>query len=290
MTIPAITVTGTYEDASGNPLSGTVTFILNAEITDGTTTIPRTKIVCPVDAEGRLLDPDTGDVGAVLYASEGVGIEPTGALYKVRERLTGAPRRTFFISLPSSPTTVDMSDLTPVDDTGVVWTDPATQAELAAEQAARSAADTALATAVADHLADTVDSHDASAVSVVPTGAIASTNVQSALAELDTEKSATSHLHDGTYVPFKTLAYNPDELIVGTITRDANGVATSAPVVWPDGTVGTYTADTVSTAFPGAVDGYHITYGSPVTRTYTQPTVTRDSNGAVTARPAVVIS
>ncbi len=29
-------------------------------------------------------------------------------------------------------------------------------------------------------------------------------------------------------------AMNPDFLIVGTITRDANGAATSAPVIWPD--------------------------------------------------------
>jgi len=60
--------------------------------------------------------------------------------------------------------------------------------------------------------------------------------------------------------------------------------------VWPNGTVGTYTADTVSTLFPGAVDAYHVTYGSPVTRTYTQPAVTRDTNGAVTTRPAIVVT
>lgn len=81
-----------------------------------------------------------------------------------------------------------------------------------------------------------------------------------------------------------------DPIIVGVITRDANDAATSAGVVWPDGTVGTYTADTVSTAFPGAVDGYHITYGSPATKTYTQPTVTRDASGAVTTRPALVVT
>lgn len=93
-----------------------------------------------------------------------------------------------------------------------------------------------------------------------------------------------------TYLRFLQAAMAPDLLIVGAITRDANGVATSAPVVWPDGSPGTYTATTVSTAFPGAVDAYTITYGSPVTRTYTQPTVTRDSNGAVTNRPAIVVT
>ena len=94
-----------------------------------------------------------------------------------------------------------------------------------------------------------------------------------------------------TYARYIQLAKNPDTLITGAITRDSNGAATSAPVVWPDGSPGTYTADTVSTAFPGAVDGYHITYGSPATKTYTQPAVTRDpSSGAATNVPAIVVT
>lgn len=88
----------------------------------------------------------------------------------------------------------------------------------------------------------------------------------------------------------KQLARTPDLLIAGTITRNGDGAATSAPVVWPDGSPGTYTATTLSTAFPGAVDAYTITYGSPVTRTYTQAAVTRDSSGAVTAAPAITVS
>lgn len=43
--------------------------------------------------------------------------------------------------------------------------------------------------ALAAHLADTVDAHDASAISVVPTGGVSSTDVQNAIAELDTEKA-----------------------------------------------------------------------------------------------------
>lgn len=86
------------------------------------------------------------------------------------------------------------------------------------------------------------------------------------------------------------IARNPDLIIVGTVTRDSNGAATSAPVAWPDGSPGTYTALVLSSAFPGAVDSYSITYGSPVTKTYTQPTVTRDASGAVTQLPAIVES
>lgn len=94
-----------------------------------------------------------------------------------------------------------------------------------------------------------------------------------------------------SFASYKNLARNPDLLIKGAVTRDANGAATSAPVEWPDGSPGTYTADTVSTAFPGAVDAYHITYGSPVTKTYTQPLITRDATtGAATNVPAITVA
>lgn len=46
------------------------------------------------------------------------------------------------------------------------------------------------AVALSNHLADTVDAHDASAISTIAAGNLASTNVQAALNELDTEKLA----------------------------------------------------------------------------------------------------
>lgn len=73
-------------------------------------------------------------------------------------------------------------------------------------------------------------------------------------------------------------------------TRDANGAITTASIVWPDGTAGAFTTDVASTAFPGAIDAWHATYAGTPTRTVTQPTVTRDANGAVTVQPAITIS
>lgn len=93
-----------------------------------------------------------------------------------------------------------------------------------------------------------------------------------------------------TIATLKQWARNPDVLIAGAVTRDTNGAATSAPVVWPDGTPGAYTALTLSTAFPGAVDSYKVTYGSPVVKTFTQSAITRDSNGAPTNVPQIVVS
>jgi hypothetical protein len=77
-----------------------------------------------------------------------------------------------------------------------------------------------------------------------------------------------------------------------SITRDANEAITTASVIWPDGSTGTFTTDTASTSFPGAVDAYHITYVpvSGPTKTITQPAVTRDAAGAVIAQPALTIA
>ncbi|NIH98883.1 hypothetical protein [Mycolicibacterium fluoranthenivorans] len=87
-----------------------------------------------------------------------------------------------------------------------------------------------------------------------------------------------------------SLAANPDQLATGTITRSATSAATGFSVSWPDGATGTFTG-TESTSFPGAIDSYVVTHVlSAVTTTYTQPALTRDSSGAVTNRPAIVVS
>jgi hypothetical protein len=68
-------------------------------------------------------------------------------------------------------------------------------AELDAEKATPAQVGV-VATALADHLADASDAHDASAISVAPAGNLAATDVQAALAELDTEKASTGALSD----------------------------------------------------------------------------------------------
>lgn len=85
------------------------------------------------------------------------------------------------------------------------------------------------------------------------------------------------------------LARDPDVLFTGSITRDAYGVAISAQVQWPDGLTGTYSG-TASVTWPGATNSYTITRAGTPTLTFTQPMVTRDSNGAITARPAITVT
>ncbi|REG57774.1 hypothetical protein B0G80_0408 [Paraburkholderia sp. BL6669N2] len=74
-------------------------------------------------------------------------------------------------------------------------------------------------------------------------------------------------------------------------TRDANEAIVTASIVWPDGATGTFTTDVASSAFPGAIDAWHATHVlARVTKTATQPAITRDANGAVTAQPAITIA
>ena len=83
----------------------------------------------------------------------------------------------------------------------------------------------------------------------------------------------------------EVLAANPDMIIAGIITRDANGAAIEAPVIWPDGDTGTYIG-IPSLDFPGAIDAYSI---SSSTSIYSQPAVTRDDRGAVIFRPPIEV-
>lgn len=81
-----------------------------------------------------------------------------------------------------------------------------------------------------------------------------------------------------------------EEIIEGTITRDANGGVTSAQIVFPDGTPGLMTTTELSTLHPGAIISYYVDYLGATTIRYTQPAMTRDTNGAITYRPAITVA
>lgn len=93
---------------------------------------------------------------------------------------------------------------------------------------------------------------------------------------------------DGRFQGYAQAAKNPEALVTGVITVDGNDLLTSAVVAWPDGSPGTLTI--TSRDANSAVLAYNITYGSPVTKTYTQPTITRNANGAATNVPAIVVT
>lgn len=71
-------------------------------------------------------------------------------------------------------------------------------------------------------------------------------------------------------------------------TRDTNSVVTSATIRWPDGATGTFTTTSNNPVF-FSVDAFTITH-SASGKTVTQPAVTRNSYGDITAQPAISVS
>ena len=75
---------------------------------------------------------------------------------------------------------------------------------------------------------------------------------------------------------------------ITTATRDSDGVITTASVMWPDGSAGTFTRTTKNATFL-TVDAYTVTH-TDSGKTATQADVTRDANGNVTAQPEITIA
>lgn len=78
--------------------------------------------------------------------------------------------------------------------------------QMLALQQAITAIETALGVTGAFNFADIAHSHAASAITFAPTGAVAATTVQAAIAEVDAEKAALSHVHSGSDVTSGTVA------------------------------------------------------------------------------------
>jgi hypothetical protein len=82
------------------------------------------------------------------------------------------------------------------------------------------------------------------------------------------------------------------QYVLTSVTYDTTytSAISSGSVTWPDGGTGTFTATTINTTF-GAVDAYTITYsGALGSHTITQAAVTRNSDGLITAQPALTIT
>ena len=117
----------------------------------------------------------------------------------------------------------DTTSVHGIADTTALETSAGAQAKADAAQAAAEATASA---ALSAHTGDVTDAHDASAISVVPAGGIAATDVQAALAELDSEKAATSHTHtlDGLS-DVDTTGVATDDVL----TYDGSGWVAAAP-------------------------------------------------------------
>lgn len=87
----------------------------------------------------------------------------------------------------------------------------------------------------------------------------------------------------------KVWAKNPDMLVAGSITY-SSGLLSTAVVEWPDGKPGVLTIDSRQSG-TDAVTAYHVTHvDGSTTKTFTQPTITRDSSGAATNVPQITVA
>lgn len=75
---------------------------------------------------------------------------------------------------------------------------------------------------------------------------------------------------------------------ITSATRDSDGVITTASVLWPDGSAGTFTRTTKNATFL-TIDAFTVTH-TDSGKTATQPAVTRDASGNVTAQPALTVA
>ena len=75
---------------------------------------------------------------------------------------------------------------------------------------------------------------------------------------------------------------------VESAARDSDGVITTASILWPDGSAGTFTRTTKNATFL-TVDAYTATHAKSG-KTAIQAAVTRDENGNVTAQPEITIA
>lgn len=109
--VSTVTVTGTFLDASGEPLAGQVTFTPSAVLSDDSGDPDVVIVGASVKAR---LDKD-GSFSVALAATDDADLSPTGWTYAVEERVAGQTR-TYSISLPASPSTVDLAEVVPVED------------------------------------------------------------------------------------------------------------------------------------------------------------------------------
>jgi hypothetical protein len=186
-----------------------------------------------------------------------VTLEPTTAawVWRVDEMLAGTASRTIHTAVPDVPE-VDYPDLVTVD--------PATLEPTAEPEPAWVAM----------------------ANSTVTTGTVTGDNL--ILTRTDGTTVDAGRVTPTEYARYIQLAKDPDTLVTGAITVDSNDLTTSAEVLWPDGTPGIMTITARHST--NAVTEYNITYGNPATRTYTQPLITRNTNGAATNVPQIVVS
>lgn len=120
-------------------------------------------------------------------------------------------------------------------------------------------------------------------------GSLTTANQTSLVAALNELRAQT--ITYGIYVSAAQLiAWTESEAyeLTGATIDATYGIVSSGTVKWPDGSGGAFTATTINATF-AAIDAYTITH-TVSSHTVTQAAVTRNANGAVTVKPALVVT
>lgn len=257
VSLNTVPVRAKYVDLSGVAVKGSVTFTATAPalIDDAEDTI-----IIDVPITVQLVQ---GIFNIPLPATDDPDVVPTNFTYKVEEKFVGVTGRTYYIQVPLAALDIGYVDLSEAAPATPSLGDPVPF--------------------ILDQFAD-VD--------------VAGNPVNSVLRK-EGDGRWRGHVLTAGDIPgtevvgsdawLKAWGANPDALIFGTVVRNPQEAVASAPVVWPDGKTGVFTALAYSTS--GAVNSYSITYvNGSVTKTVTQPAMTRDTAGAVTARPQLTVA
>lgn len=130
---------------------------------------------------------------------------------------------------------------TPGGELGGTWASPTVDATHSGSThaATQAAAEATAAAALTGHTGDTSDAHDASAVSFVPAGTVAATDVQAAIEEVMTESAAADSaifaevlaLEDVTFLVGAATTHLTSEIVVGATPGGELGGTWAAPTV-----------------------------------------------------------
>jgi hypothetical protein len=110
MTFTYVTIERTYETADDFAAQGTVTFQPVDQMVNGLTVVSA--------ARSATLD-SSGSISIRLAATTDPTTRPVGVTYKVVERITGQPNRTYYVSVPHDQgSTLQLADLTVLTGAG----------------------------------------------------------------------------------------------------------------------------------------------------------------------------
>jgi hypothetical protein len=116
---PLTTLTGTVTDASGEPVSGTITAVPviipapgNAPVPTNVTDTSGQVVVAPCGVSRQFSASTAGYFSMPLTSTDTAGLAPSGWAYRLT--LQAGTTEVFTVLLPASPSPVDLSALTPV--------------------------------------------------------------------------------------------------------------------------------------------------------------------------------